>query len=442
MRNILVLGAGLVAGPLVRHLLDQPEMHVTAADLMVEKAAALIGDHPNGEARELDVGDEEALQKAISAGDIVISLLPWTLHLKVARLCIEFKKHLVTASYVKPEMEALHGEAKRRGLLFLNEMGVDPGIDHMAAMAVIEKVQGGGGEIVSFHSYCGGLPALAHNNNPLGYKFSWSPEGVMLAASNPGRHLRDGEVIEVPGEALFEHYRLVDVPGAGVFEAYVNRDALPYMALYNIPSALDMYRGTLRNIGHCETWSYFKKIGLLNREKRYDLGALSPRAVVADLIRGDERRIEEETAAILGVPIFSSTIKKMAWLGLFGDEPAPLGRGSAFDMFAHILQDKLAYQEGERDLLVQHHEFRAVYPDHEEKITSTMVEEGEQDGDGAMARTVSLPAAIGARLIADGEIQLTGVQIPVRPEVYRPVLSELEAMNIRLVERVERRSLL
>ncbi len=435
MRNILVLGAGLVAGPLVRYLLDQPEMRVAAADQVKEKAMRLIDAHPNGTALQLDAADEESLQKAISASDIVISLLPWTLHIKIAQLCIECKKHLVTASYVKPEMAALDGEAKRRGLLFLNEMGVDPGIDHMAAMSVIEKVQHGGGEITAFHSYCGGLPAPADNNNPLGYKFSWSPEGVMLAASNAGRYLRDGEVIDIPGERLFEHYWLVDIPGAGTFEAYVNRDALPYKELYNIPSARGMYRGTLRNIGHCESWSYFKKIGLLNREPCFDLNALSPRQVVADLIRGDGRRIEEETAAFLGAPPFSATIRKMEWLGLFKEEPLSLGTGSAFDMFAHILQDKLAYREGESDLLVQHHEFMAVYPDREEKITSTMVELGEPGGDSAMARTVSLPAAIGAKLIADGKIQLTGVHIPVRPEVYHPVLSELEAMNIKLVER-------
>jgi len=435
MKNILVLGAGLVAKPLVRYLLDQPDIHLKVASRTVSKADKLIDGHPKGTSQQLNVEDQDALKKVISEADVVISLLPWIHHMKVANLCIELSKHMVTTSYVKPEMQALDAEAKKRGLLFLNEIGVDPGIDHMAAMKIIHSVQNAGGEISSFYSYCGGLPALEHNTNPLGYKFSWSPVGVMLAATNSGRYLKDGKVVEVAGEQLFEHYWLLDVPGSGCFEAYINRDALPYMDLYNIKSAKSMYRGTLRNIGHCESWNYFKKVGLLNQELTFDFSKTSPREVMAKLVKSSGSDLEKDIARTLGVPEHSITIKKMGWLGLFSDEKLPLETCSVFDMFAHILQEKLVYEEGEQDLLVQHHEFIAEYPGKKEMITSTMVDVGIPNGDSSMARTVSLPAAIATKLIVTDVIQMTGVHIPVIPEIYNPVLAELETMNITLIER-------
>lgn len=436
MKNVLLLGAGLVARPIVRYLLDQPEIQLTNASRTVSKAEKLINNHPKGIATQLNVENHEALKELINKADLVISLLPWIHHMKVARLCLELKKHLVTTSYVKPEMQALDEEAKQKGLLFLNEIGVDPGIDHMAAMKVINGVKEKGGEIVSFYSYCGGLPALENNNNPLGYKFSWSPSGVMLAANNDGCYLKDGKVIKVAGSQLFEHYWLIDIPGAGTFEAYINRDALPYIDVYNLQSAKSMYRGTLRNIGHCESWNYFKKIGLLNQDEVFNFQESSPRQAIASMINSDGKKLEKDLANVLNVPEYSITIKKMEWLGLLSDQKLPLEKVSLFDMFAFILQDKLDYAEDEVDLLVQHHEFIAEYPNNKkEKITSTMVDLGVRSGDSSMARTVSLPAAIATKLIIEGKINLTGVHIPVLPEIYEPVLSELETMNIKLVER-------
>ncbi len=434
MKQILVLGAGLVSRPLVRYLLDQENLQVTVASRTVSKADKLIENHPRGKAEEVNVENEDALKKCIKTADIVISLLPWIHHLKVAKYCIEFSKNMVTTSYVKPEMQALDSEAKKRGIIFLNEIGVDPGIDHMAAMRIIDSVKKNGGKIVSFYSYCGGLPALAANNNPLAYKFSWSPVGVMLAATNSGQYLADGKIVQVPPEKLFEHYWLLEVPGAGVFEAYVNRDALPYIKLYDIPTTQSMYRGTLRNIGHCETWNYFKKLGLLNRELTFNYRQTTPRQVIAALIKSDGKNLTADIAKYLGVPEYSVTIQKMKWLGLLSDQLLPLDQGTAFDMFAHILQEKLVFQPEEQDLLVQHHEFIAEYPGKKEKTTSTMVDLGIPGGDSSMSRTVGLPAAIATRLIANSTIKLTGVQIPVLPEIYNPVLDELEKMNIKLIE--------
>ena len=439
MKKVLVLGAGLVARPLVRYLLEQSDISLTIASRTLSKAERLIGNHSQGSAHQLNVEDEMALKKFVSDSHIVISLLPWIHHMKVANLCIELNKHLVTTSYVKPEMQALDAEAKKRGLLFLNEIGVDPGIDHMAAMKIINGVKSDGGKIRSFYSYCGGLPAPAHNTNPLGYKFSWSPVGVMLAARNNGRYLKDGEIVDVKPEQLFEHYWLLDVPGAGTYEAYVNRDAIPYIDLYQIKDTRSMYRGTLRSIGHCESWNYFKHLGLLDQEGSYDLKTMSPRQVLADLIKSDGKNLIKDLASYLNIPEHSITIKKMQWLGMFSGQPLKLEQGSAFDMFAHILQDRLTYAEGEQDLLVQHHEFIADLPgDVRKKITSTMVDLGIPGGDSSMARTVSLPAAIATRLIASGQIDLSGVHIPVLPEIYEPVLAELETMNIKLIERETR----
>ncbi len=436
LKHVLVLGAGLVARPLVRYLLEKTDVQLKVASRTVSKAEKLIENHPRGTAQQLDVNNQEALRQVIAEADVVISLLPWIHHMKVANLCIELNKHLVTTSYVKPEMKALDEEAKKRGLLFLNEIGVDPGIDHMAAMKIINNVKNRGGKILSFYSYCGGLPALQDNNNPLGYKFSWSPVGVMLAALNDGQYLKDGKVIKVPGEQLFEHYWFLDVPGAGTFEAYVNRDALPYIDLYGLHGVKSMYRGTLRNIGHCESWNYFKKLGLLRQDFKVNFDQLTVREALAKLINSNGQNLIKDVAQFLNIPEYSVTIKKMEWLGLFEDQKLALGEASIFDMFAQILQEKLVYEEGEVDLLLQHHEFIAEYANgKKEKITSTMVDTGIPHGDTSMARTVSLPAAIATRLIVEGKIKLTGVHIPVLPEIYEPVLAELEKMNIKLTER-------
>lgn len=436
MKQVLVLGAGLVARPLVRYLLNEQDIQVTVASRTVSKAEKLIDSHPRGIAQSIDVEQEDALRAAIEKAQIVISLVPWIHHMNVANLCVELGRDLVTTSYVKPEMQALDDAVREKGLIFLNEIGVDPGIDHMAAMSVINRVKAAGGRISSFYSYCGGLPSQQDNNNPLGYKFSWSPVGVMLAAKNNGKYLKDGTIINVLPEHLFEHYWLLDVPGAGTFEAYVNRDALPYMKIYGIEDAQSMYRGTLRNVGHCESWNYFKKLGLLDQERKFDFRHTSPREALAALVDSNGDNLVGDIARFLDIPRYSITIKKLQWMGLLSDERLPLEQQSVFDMFAHILENKLVYAPGEVDMLLQHHEFVAEYPDGRKTLlTSTMVDTGAEGGDSSMARTVSLPAAIATKLILSGQLKGTGVCIPVQPHIYEPVLKELDTMNIRLIER-------
>ncbi|MEE4357569.1 MAG: saccharopine dehydrogenase C-terminal domain-containing protein [Desulfococcaceae bacterium] len=436
-KNILVLGAGFVSGPLVRYLLELPEISLTVASRTLSKAQKRIGNHPRGRAAALDVENAEALRAAVSAADIVISLLPWVHHLSVARQCLDLGKDMVTTSYVKGEMEELAPEAEKKGLLFLNEIGVDPGIDHMAAMRVIDRVKQSGGEITRFYSYCGGLPAPESDNNPFGYKFCWSPAGVLLAARNAGRYLKEGKTVDIPAEKLFRHYWFVDVPGAGTFEAYVNRDALPYIRIYGIDSVQSIYRGTLRNIGHCDSWDAFKRLGLLEQEPLFDFRKKGPGAVIAEKIGSDGKNLIKDTAKFLHLPEHSVTLKKMEWLGLFSDAPLPLEKAPLFDMFARLLQEKLVYGEKESDMLIQHHEFRAQYPDGKtENIISTMTDKGIPGGDTSMSRTVGLPAAIAVKGMTEGKISLKGVQRPVMPEIYGPVLSELETQGIFLKEKI------
>jgi saccharopine dehydrogenase-like NADP-dependent oxidoreductase len=436
MKQILILGAGLVARPAVRYLLEKKGLQIVLADQAVDKAHAIVAGHANGRAVPMDVNDEVLLAGQIAAADIVVSLLPWTLHPLVARFCLAHGKHLVTASYVKAEMQAMDREVRDKELVFLNEVGVDPGLDHMSAMQIIDAVRNEGGRIDSFFSYCGGLPALESNNNPLGYKFSWSPDGAMLAATNDGRYMEHGKVIDVPGEALFQHYWLKSVPGAGVFEAYVNRDALPYREIYGIEDAAGMYRGTLRNIGYCETWDFFKQLGLLNRKMKFDFDEVTPREVLANMVNCREQDVRAGVAAYLGIPEHSLTLKKLEWLGLLSDRRLKIGTASVFDMFAHTLKHRLVYDEGEMDLLVMHHEFEAIYPGlPRQRIQSTLIDYGIPGGDSSMSRTVGYPVGIAAGLLAEGKIDLTGVLRPVHAQIYAPILAECRRLGIRFKER-------
>jgi saccharopine dehydrogenase-like NADP-dependent oxidoreductase len=436
MKQVLILGAGAVARPAVGYLLEKKGVEVVVANRNPGKAKALVAGHPGGRALALDAGDSPMLERTIAAADIVVSLLPWTLHPVIAELCLAHGKHMVTSSYVKEEMQAMDREARDKGLIFLNEVGVDPGLDHMSAMQIIDAVRAEGGRIDSFFSYCGGLPALESNNNPLGYKFSWSPEGAMLAATNDGRYLERGKVYEVPGSDLFKHYWLKSVPGAGVFEAYVNRDALPYLEIYGIEDASGMYRGTLRNVGYCETWDFIKQLGLLNRKMKFDFDEVTPREVLANIVNCPETNVRAGVASYLKIPEHALTLKKLEWLGLLSDRKLRIGTASVFEMFSHTLKHRLIYGDGEVDLLVMHHEFEAVYPDlPRQRIQSTLIDRGDPEGDSSMSRTVGYPVGIATSLIAEDRIAQKGVLRPVSAEIYTPVLAECERLGIHFKER-------
>jgi len=438
MKKVLVFGAGLVARPLVQYLLDQAGFQVTVASRTVSKAEALVGDHPQGKAVAFDITkDEDALGDLVAGADLAVSLLPYIYHVQVAEQCVAHKKHLVTTSYVSEEMRALDGAAQEAGVILLNEIGLDPGIDHMSAKRVINRVHEAGGEIKSFHSYCGGLPAPDANDNPLGYKFSWSPRGVVLAGRNAARYKEHGHVVDVPNARLFATHYLTWVEGLGDFEAYPNRNSLPYVEVYDIPETDTMYRGTLRNLGWCDAMQKLNQLGYFSLDERSDLPGKTFRQVMAELIgKQDTPELKADLAAFLNLSPNCGVMMTLEWLGLLSDDPVS-DKNTLLDVLADQMLVKMPYREGERDMVILVHEFVAAYPDRREGISSTLVDFGIPGGETAMARTVGLPAAIGARMILDGKITLTGVHIPVLPGIYEPVLEELERLGITCEEKAE-----
>ncbi len=430
MKMILVLGAGMVARPLVRYLLERG-YRLVQADIDPARAEAMIAGHPDGRAVALDMSDAEALARLVAEADLTVSLVPPQFHPVAARACLDAGKPMVTASYVSEAMAALDAEARQKGLLLLNEIGVDPGIDHMSAMRVVDRVLARGGRITRFRSYCGGLPAPEAVDNPLGYKFSWAPRGVLVAARNDARYLEDGSEVRVPGERLFRDMHLVALAGTGDFEAYPNRDSLAYREVYGLHDAATLYRGTLRYPGWCDCLHQFGRLGLLDLAPR-----AAGRTTRAGYLRGlleatPGEPLPEAAARRLGIARDSLPIWTLEWLGLCDDAPLEASSLAPLDFLAGCMLEKLAYREGERDMIVMKHVFVAEYPDgRRELLTSRLVEYGRPDGDTAMARTVSLPVAIAARLIVEGKIDRTGVVRPVTSDIYEPVLAELEELDI------------
>jgi saccharopine dehydrogenase (NADP+, L-glutamate forming) len=433
MKKILVFGAGLVARPLVKYLLDQPEFRVAVADMEPGRAGKVVSGHPRGEAMTLSIEDKAAVMSEIGKADLVVSMLPYTFHPVVAAAAIESGKSVVTASYVSPAMRELDGRAREKGVIVLNELGLDPGIDHMEAMRVIHEVHEEGGRVLSFRSYCGGLPAPEANTNPFGYKFSWSPRGVLLASKNSAKYLKDGEVILIPAEKLFENPETIAFPGLGEFEGYPNRDSASYRETYGIPEARTDLRGTLRYPGWCRTLKKIGELGLLDDTGISDWTGRTYRDLMARLApaaAGDD--VAKAVAARLGLKPDSDVMGRLEWLGLFKAEPLPVAKGSAFDILAARMVERLQYAEGERDMVILQHEFLAESrKGRAEKITSTLIDFGIPGGDSSMSRTVGLPAAIGARLILEGRIKETGIRVPVSPDIYNPILDELSRLGVR-----------
>jgi saccharopine dehydrogenase (NADP+, L-glutamate forming) len=343
---------------------------------------------------------------------------------------------MVTTSYVSDEMKALDDKAKAAGILILNECGLDPGIDHMSAMRIIHDVERKNGKVISFRSTTGALPSFEANNNPFGYKFSWSPRGVLLASKNPSKWLENGKIISHPGEKLFENYTIQDVPGVGSFENYPNRNSVPYKDLYGLKEAHTVYRGTFRMTGWCETMRKIVALGWLNEEPLKNFNGKTYADVTRFLIyaKPDENLIEV-TAKYLGLETYSTVIKRLEWLGLFSDELLPKDCDNLLDYLNVLTMKKMVLNKNERDMILMHHEFVAEYPAKQEYITSTLLDYGIPNGDSSISRTVSLPAAIAVKLILNNKFELTGVHIPVIPEIYNPILDELETFGIKFVEK-------
>jgi saccharopine dehydrogenase-like NADP-dependent oxidoreductase len=457
MNTVVVLGAGMVAKPMVDYFLDRCGYRVVMATRTVSKAERILAGRAAGEALAWTIEDEDRLDELAEGADLVVSMLPPTMHIPVARACLRHRTPMVTTSYISPAMARLDEEAKAAGIPILNEIGEDPGLDHMGVMKTLDAIADEGGRVLSVTSYGAGLPAFEYNRNPFGYKFSWSPKGVMMAAQTPAVYLRKGRRVEVPGERLFEHHWIVDIEGIGVFETYPNRDSTVYLPWYGLEDGVSLFRGILRFTGWSNTMRALITLGALDDSEviewkgrtyaDYTTGLIA-RAGGAEAVGEGEAsataaRVREETAEFLGVEKIADVIQRFEWLGLFSDEPVAFERGSRVDVLVDLMLRHMSYAPGERDMIIVHDEISAEFPGagaanrppHREIRSTSMVVEGISHGDSAMSRAVSMPAAIAARLILEGVIETTGVLMPTLREIYEPVLAELEGFGLKFTYR-------
>ena len=430
MKKILMLGAGMVAKPMADYLLTQG-FNLTIASRTVSKAKKLIGQHNNGSAIEWVTENTDKLEKLVESHDLTISLLPYTFHLLVAKLCIKHKKNMVTTSYSSADMNALDEEAKKAGVLILNEIGVDPGVDHMTAMQIIDKVHEDNGKIKKFYSLCGALPAPEEANNPFQFKFSWSPKGVLMASNNGAKYLHDKNTIEIPTKNLFKNPLQYEFEDLGSMEVYPNRDSLKYIDMYNIAETETMYRGTFRYPNWCESLDAIKALGMLDY-KIQDFNDKSYKEIVAAQINVYPKNVKEKVAEKLNLELQSPAIRAMEWLGFFDKDTVQIKNGSTFELTSGLMQNKMMLPDGARDVVLMLHSFLVEKENgKKEVITARMVEYGDKDNT-AISRTVALPAAIAAKLILAGKINETGVKIPATKSIYMPVLHELAQVGIEM----------
>jgi len=433
MKKVLVLGAGMVSKPIIQYLLGKG-IGVVVASPMKERADEIIGGNPLGSSVDWSMENKEMLDALVAGTDITVSLLPYAFHSDVALVCLRNRKSLVTTSYVQPGIRALDSEARNAGIIFLNETGLDPGIDHMSAMKIIDHIHGSGGKVAKFYSLCGALPAPEAADNPMKYKFSWSPKGVILASRNSALYLKDGHKVSIEPVNLFKDRFLFDFPGVGELEVYPNRDSLSYIDIYKIPEVTTMYRGTFRYPGWCETLDLMKQLNMLDDSKG-DYRGMSFSGFLAERAGLDKNGLRNSLAEKFRLQYDSVALKSLEFLGFFSDEQMNYGTTSPFEIVSDRMIERMGLRSGERDMVVMQHIFLAEYPDgRKEVIRSSMLDFGSVSTDTAISRTVALPAAIAVQMILEKKINLAGVYRPVIPEIYEPVLNELKKLGIEMNE--------
>jgi saccharopine dehydrogenase-like NADP-dependent oxidoreductase len=433
MNKVLILGAGLVVKPMVEYLLER-KISIMIASPMKQRADALIKNNPLGSTLDWSMDDPPALEKLVSEYDVVVSLLPYKYHIDVAKVCLRYKKSLVTTSYVQPEMRILNDAAKQAGILFLNELGLDPGIDHMTAMKIIDYIHFKGGRVEKFYSFCGALPAPENADNPLKYKFTWSPKGVILASRNSALYLKDGKEIFVEAVNLFKDRFNYSFPGIGALEVYPNRDSISYKHIYDIPEVKTMYRGTLRYKGWCESLDAMKNINMLD-DTISDYERMSYAEFMAERAGVDKKDLRKNLASKLGISDSSVAMKSFDFLGFFEDEMLHYQETTPFEITSDRMIKKMMLTDNERDVVLLEHVILASFPNgNREVIKSTMIDYGSPSTNTAIARTVALPAAIAVKMILEDKIKLSGVLRPVLPAIYIPILNELKELGIVMNE--------
>lgn len=452
MQKILVLGAGLSSSYLINYLLEHANQYnwqVTIADANIDQAKAKIGSHTAGKAIVLNADDREQSSEQIAQHDLVISMLPAFMHINIAKECIKHKKHLVTASYISEEMKSLDEAAKAAGLTFLNECGLDPGIDHLSAMKLIHEIQSKGGVITSFKSFCGGLVAPEFDDNPWNYKFTWNPRNVVLAGQATAKYLENNTLKFIPPAHIFEQTEAVSIAGYGDFESYANRDSLGYIEPYGITSAQTVLRGTLRKKGYSEAWNLLVKLGLTDDSfVIHDTNNLTLRTFLNAFVPGtDLTQLEQRVCTFLEIDSTSELFAKLKWLGLFETTPITVEQATPAQILQSVLQHKWKLNAGELDMIVMKHQIKFEIRNQKWRgepaiasnasrfeTDSELVVKGEDEVLTGMAKTVGLPLAIATKHILLGNIKSRGVLMPITPEFYLPILEELENYGVRFVE--------
>jgi len=437
MRTILIIGAGRSASSLIHYLLNKSEaenLHLIIGDLSLASAQNKTNNHPNATAMALDVFDQNQRKEAIQKADIVISMLPAHLHIEVAKDCIVYKKHMVTASYVSDAMQELDVLAKENNLIFMNEIGLDPGIDHMSAMKVINEIRKKGGKMLLFESFCGGLVAPESDTNLWNYKFTWAPRNVVLAGQGgAAKFLQEGTYKYIPYCNLFRRTEFLEVEGYGRFEAYSNRDSLKYLDVYGLNDVLTLYRGTIRKVGFSKAWNMFVQLGMTDDSYiMEDSENMSYRDFVNSFLPYHPTdSVEIKMRLILKIDQDDIMWDKLLELNLFNkNKKVGLSNATPAQILEKILTDSWTLQSEEKDMIVMYHKFGYEINGVKEQIDSKMVCIGEDQKYTAMAKTVGLPVAMATLLILNGKIKTPGVQLPIREEVYQPILKELEEYGV------------
>ena len=441
MKNIFVIGAGRTATALITYLLENAPGHnwnVCVGDYDYGLAQEKTGNHPSGRAIRFDAMNEEERAREISGADIVISFLPPSMHELIAVECLKQKTNMITASYVTSEMMKLDEYVRKNGLIFLNEIGLDPGIDHMDVMQLKEKVEGDGGSIFSLKSFCGALIAPESDDNPWHYKFTWSPMNVVLAGQGVARYRENSEIKEVPYDKLFLNTETIEVPGLGTFEAYPNRDSVVYIEKYNLTGVENFYRGTLRRPGYCKAWDAIIKLGLSENSKILrNINGLTMSDWIRSLLPPQKgRAVDLQVTDLLGKSVDKDVLNKLNWLGLFSSRKISLKEATSAQILLDLLMEKWEFKEGDRDMVVLQTEIQYKTGSEKKKLLSSMIYKGKDRLNTAMTYTGGLPVGMAARLIAEGKIKEKGVIIPVYEAIYKPVLAELKQYGISFNESV------
>lgn len=442
MRSILIFGAGKSSSSLVNYLLEKSgseSLELIIADISPDNAKLLVKDHPKGRVVQLDIFQDEQRKEQIRKADLVISMLPASLHTLVARDCIEFGKNLVTASYISDDLKKMDPEVKKKGLVFMNEIGLDPGLDHMSAMQVIDRIKSQGGKMIMFESFCGGLIAPESDSNLWHYKFTWNPRNVVVAGQGGvAKFIQEGKYKYIPYHKLFRRTEFLEVEGYGRFEAYANRDSLKYREIYGLEDILTLYRGTIRKVGFSRAWNIFVQLGMTDdsyiMEGSEDMSYRD--FTNSFLAYSPFDSVELKLRHYMNIEQDDSIWYKILELDLFNpDKKIGVKNATPAQILQKILTEKWTLEPDDKDMIVMYHKFGYELNGEQKQIDSNLVVIGDDQTYTAMAKTVGLPVALATIKILNGEIRTPGVQLPIKKDVYAPILKELENFGIHFNEK-------